>query len=64
MSNNNSDKTKERISYKALGMGIGLIFGGLVGLLIDNLIIFAGGGMVLGLAIGTALDSRLYKDNT
>jgi hypothetical protein len=35
-----------------------LIFGGLVGLLIDNLIIFAGGGMLLGLAIGAALDNR------
>jgi uncharacterized membrane protein len=64
MSNNNSNETKIRISYKAIGMGIGLIFGGLVGLLIDNLIIFAGGGMVVGLAIGTALDSRLYKENS
>lgn len=45
-------------SYKGLGMGIGLIFGGLVGLLIGDVIIYAGGGMVLGLAIGTALDSR------
>jgi hypothetical protein len=58
MSNNNSEKTKARVSYKALGMAIGLIFGGLVGLLIDNLVIFAGGGMVLGLAIGMALDQR------
>jgi hypothetical protein len=64
MSNNNSNETKIRISYKAIGMGIGLIFGGLVGLLIDNLIIFTGGGMVVGLAIGTALDSRLYKENS
>lgn len=58
MSNNYTNKTNFRISYKALGMGIGLIFGGLVGLLIDNLVIFAGGGMVLGLAIGMALDQR------
>jgi hypothetical protein len=64
MSDKYSDNTKILISYKALGMGIGLLFGGLVGLLIDNLIIFAGGGMVIGLAIGTALDSRTNKDNT
>jgi hypothetical protein len=64
MSDKYSDNTKFRISYKALGMGLGLLFGGVVGLLIDNLIIFAGGGMVIGLAIGTALDSRTNKDNT
>jgi hypothetical protein len=64
MSDKYGNNTKFRISYKALGMSIGLIFGGLVGLLIDNMIIFAGGGMVIGLAIGTALDSRTNKDNT
>lgn len=56
MSTNNPQK---KISYTALGPAIGLIFGGLVGLLIDNLIIFAGGGMLLGLAIGAALDNRI-----
>ena len=56
MTTNNPQK---KISYTALGMAIGLILGGLVGLLIDNMIIFAGGGMVLGLAIGTALDNRV-----
>ena len=55
MSINNPQK---KISYKALGLAVGLIFGGLVGLLIDNLIIFAGGGMLLGLAISAALDNR------
>ena len=55
MSTNHSQK---KISYTALGLAIGLIFGDLVGLLIDNLIIFSGGGMLLGLAIGTALDNR------
>jgi hypothetical protein len=55
MATNHSHK---KISYTALGLAIGLIFGGLVGLLIDNLIIFAGGGMLLGLAIGAALDNR------
>jgi F0F1-type ATP synthase assembly protein I len=39
-------------------MGIGLVVGGVLGLLIDNLAISAGGGMVLGLAIGAALDQR------
>jgi hypothetical protein len=49
---------QKNISYTALGLAVGLIFGGLVGLLIDNLVIFAGGGMLLGLAIGAALDHR------
>jgi hypothetical protein len=39
-------------------MGLGLLMGGLLGLLIDNLAFSAGGGMILGLAIGTALESR------
>lgn len=52
------------ISYTALGLAIGLILGGIVGLIIDNLIIFAGGGMVLGLAIGSALDNRRQKKVT
>ncbi len=51
-----------KISYTALGLAIGLILGGIVGLIIDNMIIFAGGGLVLGLAIGTALESR-HKQN-
>ena len=59
--NKNSGK---RISYTALGMAIGLIFGGIVGLIIDNMIIFAGGGLVLGLAIGSALDNRRLEDDS
>ena len=51
-------QTSTRITYKGLGLIIGLIFGGLVGLMIDNMIIFAGGGMLLGLAIGASLDKR------
>jgi len=35
-----------------------MTLGGIIGLLIDNPIIFAGGGMVLGLAIGATLDNR------
>ena len=53
-----------KVSYTALGLSIGLIFGGLVGLVIDNMIIFAGGGLVLGLAIGSALDSRRLEDDS
>jgi hypothetical protein len=34
------------------------VLGGLFGILIDQMIIFAGGGMVLGLAIGLALEKR------
>jgi len=56
MSRNNTSQRK--IPYRALGMALGLVFGGIIGLLIDNMIIFAGGGLVLGLAIGTALDNR------
>jgi hypothetical protein len=56
MSQENTNQKK--ISYTALGLAIGLIFGGIVGLIIDNMIIFAGGGLVLGLAIGSALDNR------
>ena len=43
-------------------MALGLVFGGMIGLLIDNMIIFAGGGLVLGLAIGSALDNRRSVD--
>jgi hypothetical protein len=64
MSIKNNNRTSFKISYTALGMAIGLIFGGIVGLIIDNMIIFAGGGLVLGLAIGTALDSRHKEDDT
>jgi uncharacterized membrane protein YgaE (UPF0421/DUF939 family) len=59
--NKNSGK---RISYTALGMAIGLILGGIVGLIIDNMIIFAGGGLGLGLAIGSTLDSRRLEDDS
>ena len=59
--NKNSGK---RISYTALGLLIGLILGGIVGLAIGNMIIFAGGGLVLGLAIGSALDNRRLEDDS
>ena len=62
MSKNNESQRK--ISYTALGMSIGLILGGIVGLIIDNMVIFAGGGLVLGLAIGSALDNRRLEDDS
>ena len=55
---------KRKVSYTALGLSIGLILGGIVGLAIDNMIIFAGGGLVLGLAIGSALDTRRLEDDS
>jgi hypothetical protein len=58
MSNNNSPYSFGKNKFTGLGLAIGLVFGGLVGILIGNPIIFAGGGMVLGFAIGTALDRR------
>jgi len=54
----------KRISYTALGLAIGLILGGIAGLVIDNMVIFAGGGLVLGLAIGSALDNRRLEDDS
>jgi len=58
MSKNHKGKSPIPVSYKGIGLAAGLVLGGLVGLLIGNLVIFAGGGMVLGLAVGSALDSR------
>jgi len=58
------NNTQKKISYTSLGLAIGLILGGIVGLIIDNMIIFAGGGLVLGLAIGSALDNRRLKDES
>ena len=58
MSTQNTNKPSSAIPYKGLGMAIGMIFGGIIGLLIGNPIIFAGGGMVLGLAVGLSLESR------
>ena len=58
MSQNINNQNTKSLSYKALGMAIGLIFGGIVGYFVDNMIIFAGGGLVLGLSIGAALDAR------
>jgi hypothetical protein len=58
MSAANIDPKKARISIMGAVMGAGLLLGGILGLVLDNLAIFAGGGMVLGLAVGTALENR------
>ena len=58
MSKNDNEGSPMRITCKGLCLAIGLLFGGIVGLLIGNPIIFAGGGLVLGLGIGSALDNR------
>jgi len=56
MSKQYNNTPEMAISYTSLGLAVGLVFGGLIGLLIDNMLIFAGGGMVVGLAVGSALD--------
>lgn len=60
----NNKHSQRRISYTSLGLAIGLVLGGIVDLAIDNMIIFAGGGLVLGLAIGSALDNRRREDDS
>ena len=58
MSKNNINPTPIRITYKGIGMALGLILGGLVGFALGSPIIFAGGGMIVGLALGATLDQR------
>lgn len=52
--------TNKSANYTIVGaaMGIGLVVGGIMGLLIDNLAFSAGGGMILGLAFGLALEKK------
>ncbi len=38
-------------------MGLGLVVGGLFGLIMENMVLFAGGGIILGLAIATAIEN-------
>jgi len=58
MSEKNTQQPAKGITYTAVCMAIGLVFGGLVGFLIGNPVIFAGGTMVLGFTIGSAIDNR------
>jgi hypothetical protein len=58
MTTKDQQKPKRRMTYTGLGLSLGLVLGGLIGTLIGNPIIFAGGTMILGFAIGAALDNR------
>ena len=51
-------KSSRSWTYTGVGMAIGLILGGLIGLTLDNIPVFAGGGMIVGFALGYALDNR------
>lgn len=64
MSKNPNRQMSRKINYTSLGLANGLVLGGFVGILVGNPIIFAGGGMVLGLAVGTALDKRNQQKNS
>ena len=61
MSQEHNSQLSRRANYVSLGLAIGLIFGGAIGLVQDN-ITFAGGGMVIGFAIGSALEKRRRED--
>lgn len=52
--------TKKAFNYTIVGagMGIGQVLGGILGFLIDNLAFWADGGMILGLAVGLALEKK------
>jgi hypothetical protein len=62
MENQGETKKKTRVSVLGVGMALGLVFGGILGLILDNLVIYAGGGMILGLAIATAIESRQTRE--
>lgn len=56
-----SEKTTED-TYLAVGIGIGLPLGAVIGLTIfDDLAIGAGKGLVFGITVGTAIDSNKTK---
>lgn len=62
MSQDNASNKSASYTIVGAGMGIGLVLGGILGLLIDNLAFSAGGGMILGFAVGLALEkSRQVK---
>lgn len=58
MSAQNEGGKNARFSVMGGALALGLVLGGLVGILIDQMIIFAGFGMVLGLSIGLALEKK------
>jgi len=51
-------KKSVKFSYTALFVGAGLVSGGILGLLIDNLAFSAGGGMILALALGLVFEKK------
>ncbi|SFJ28548.1 hypothetical protein SAMN04487936_101532 [Halobacillus dabanensis] len=58
----NKNKKTTGDTYLAIGIGLGLPLGAVVGLIIfDNLAIGAGIGLVLGITVGTAMDSNKTK---
>jgi F0F1-type ATP synthase assembly protein I len=65
VSSDSGEESRLETSYLALGMSVGLILGGafgiLYGILLDNMAFMAigvGGGLVIGLSVGTALEAR------
>ena len=65
MSSESGNKERQEISYLGLGMSVGMVLGGLFGIvygiLLDNMAfmtVWVGGGLVLGLSIGAALEAR------
>jgi len=65
MSRDSRKEGRRETSYLAVGMSVGLVLGGALGIvygiLTDNMAfmtIAVGGGLVIGLSIGTALEAR------
>ena len=58
MSDKKSQRNLAKVTYTGLGLAIGLFFGGILGLITGDMIIFPGAGLVLGFATGAALDNR------
>jgi len=53
----------KKMTRPGLSMVVGLIFGGFLGLIGGDLIVFAGGGMILGLCIGLSTDHSSMRIN-
>ena len=65
MSNDTGQEGRPETNYLAIGMSVGMVLGGvfgiLYGILLDNMAlmpIWIGGGLVLGVSIGTGLEAR------
>ena len=64
MSKDINNPSSIRIVYTGLCPVIGMILGGILGLIADNMPVFAGVGMAIGLSIGAALDKYRAEDNS